>query len=177
MPGSASCRGFAVLKSQRCLRLMSCLLAALAAFQPAGHLTCACDCEHPAVSVATSFTQDNERCCSGRNEKRCCAKHTPATAAVDQPDCPAIDWLTVLRSGPCECPTDCNCQLRHSNVAACSEIEGKPHESGPLAVAPPFPRAGSMLRPANATGVSPSTAGSPPASALALCAELCRFLA
>jgi hypothetical protein len=172
MPARPSYRG----------KLLSCVLALLAAFQPVAAMDCACACNCRSISddATCAAEHDHDHCCGKDCGDACghqhCRENQCSEGAMQEPN-GAVDWATTLGLCPCQCPRECDCHLRHSIVIALARKtdHSVQREHGSMAIAerPTLP----VLRPSSVvSGPAANLSALSDTSALSLCAELCRFL-
>ncbi len=151
-------------------------LALLALVQPALSSDCSCACNShregtPACDVteASHCHQEGAACCHHDHKDR-----NPDANCGNAEGC---SLLALIDFYPCQCPSDCDCQLRHCSAKS-AVVRPKTLDRAwrPLklfADGPYFTRA---PRPQGLPGNSRQFVGKRPVSAPSVCAELCRFL-
>jgi hypothetical protein len=94
-------------------RLLSCVLALLAALQPAlaGHCFCPCQQDCTSCCAAECSCDCEEHCSHCESECHQCTSGEPCEGDRTTEDF-STSWFRILH--PCECPADCDCHLRHS---------------------------------------------------------------
>jgi hypothetical protein len=94
-------------------RVLSCMLALLAALQPALAGQCFCPCKQDrSRDCAAQCTSDCQKCsCHCETDLRGCTDEAPCRGN-DPTESFSISWLLIQH--PCQCPVDCECHLRHS---------------------------------------------------------------
>lgn len=126
-------------------KLLSCVLALLAAIQPAAALDCACACNCGAERLELKSEQaEEEHCpCGGA----CCSDDRCQSNCDDgmRNSAESIDWITALGLRPCQCPRDCDCHLRHSPPSGLLPVGklrvAKQHIASTIAIHSNWPRA------------------------------------
>jgi len=162
------------------VRLVSCLLALLAAAQPAIGSICLCPCRCSTCSLVAGGPQPDcehdHHCHNACNHH--CSNDDSGSAHTNQEPIGLFNWLYSLGLRPCECPADCDCQLLHGDVAGLlrNSDTGTDSDHGSTPVAECQSLLG-LSQPDVEVNRSIPVDAAPPDSAMALCAALCRFLA
>ena len=151
-------------------------LALLALAQPVLSLDCPCDCESHREGIpasdeiaASHCHQDAEPCC--RHD------HEDQKSDDDCGNSECLSLLTLVEFHHCQCPSDCDCQWRHSSASPVV-IRSKTADH-PWRLLKPFADCPYVTRaplPQDLPETPRQLEGQRPVSAQAACAELCRFL-
>lgn len=163
--------------ANRSMRQLCWMLALLAPVQPLLALDCRCThCSHTGGLQDNhdprpdhSFI-DNDPCCNRCHEDT----ESISNSAVRRGTTPT----KVLSFCPCDCPTDCECQVRHSTglgaLRCIADTERIAHQPIPVVTwVHPNQSFSKSASAGNSEGLTDLFA----ISALSLCASLCRFLA
>ena len=128
-------------------KLLACLLAGIAALQPACPAICLCPC----VARKVDASQIGQDVCSCDHHGHCHATaHTGADCSNTDPNSTQQDgsiftlaWFLGVHT--CTCPSDCDCQLRHSSqsgfLSAARVRIVKQQVASTIAVSSTWPRA------------------------------------
>ena len=151
-------------------------LALLALVQPALSLGCPCMCDSHREGIPASDGTASSHC---HQDGAACCHHDHIDGDLDA-DCGSSDALSLLalvEFHPCQCPSDCDCQLQHSS-AKTAAIRPTTSDSAwrPLKLFADCPYFTLAPRPLGLPGNSRQLEGKRPVSAQSACAELCRFL-
>lgn len=151
-------------------------LALLALVQPALSLDCRCVCNahregNPTrdKSEASHCHHDGAACCHHDHEDR--------SSDADCGNAVSLSLLALVEFHPCQCPSDCDCQLGHRS-AKTPAVRPKTSDRAslpltPFAVCPSFTQ---TRRAQDLLGISSQIEGKRSNTAQSACAELCRFL-
>ena len=151
------------------------VLAMLASIQPLLAFDCRCECgflenrhtETP--DFRTGHEAHDHSCCNhGRVNSEC----------GDERESQSLGQYSILRFAPCDCPADCDCQLRHSNDLGALRNLAETERIGPHPIAAVTWEVPDRLLSEHALhGSFEGQSDQYAVSALSLCAALCRFLA
>lgn len=159
----------------RVLKLLTYLLAWLAALQPACSVVCLCPCREKGA-VATQIEQPCRDC-----DDHCHHSHEQCSGGLGSNSTPTEEspllfagWCFGLHA--CNCPSDCDCHLRHSSqsgvVSATKLRVPKQQVSSWIVVCPDWPRSNQLVGAApNYLAYRSHVILDAPSS----CAVLCRF--
>lgn len=151
-------------------------LALLALVQPSLSFDCPCVCDSRREGILTSEETAANHCHQGGSP--CCHHdHKDLDSDVDSGNSKCLSLLALVEIHRCNCPSDCDCQWRHSS-ARTAAIRSRT-EDHTLRLVKPVPDCAYVSKeplPQELPETLRQLEGLHPISAQSACALLCRFL-